>query len=81
MPISEITQKTLTVRLKELEEKNIILSELFFEVPPRVVYSLTPIGAKLKPVLKEMYKCGIDYIEAFGKLRSDNHCGVDICKK
>ena len=52
--INEITQKTLTVKLKELEEKNIIHREVFAEVPPKVEYSLTPIGQKLKPVLKEM---------------------------
>lgn len=79
--ISEITQKTLTVKLKELEEKNIIHREVFPEVPPKVVYSLTPIGKKLKPVLEEMYTWGMDYIEAFGQLSSENLCGVDICKK
>ena len=79
--ISEITQKTLTVKLKELEEKNIIHREVFPEVPPKVVYSLTPIGVKLKPVLEEMYKWGIEYVEAFGQLSSDSLCGVDICKK
>lgn len=79
--ISEITQKTLTVKLKELEEKNIIHREVFPEVPPKVVYSLTPIGVKLKPVLEEMYQWGIEYVEAFGQLSSDSLCGVDICKK
>ncbi|WP_345977766.1 helix-turn-helix domain-containing protein [Sulfurimonas sp. HSL3-7] len=79
--ISEITQKTLTVKLKELEEKNIIHREVFPEVPPKVVYSLTPIGKKLKPVLEEMYKWGMEYIEEYGQLSSDNFCGVDICKK
>jgi len=79
--ISEITQKTLTVKLKELEEKNIIHREVFPEVPPKVVYSLTPIGKKLKPVLEEMYTWGMEYIEAYGQLSSDNLCGVDICKK
>lgn len=79
--ISEITQKTLTVKLKELEEKNIIHREVFPEVPPKVVYSLTPIGKKLKPVLEEMYTWGMEYIEEFGQLSSDNLCGVDICKK
>ncbi|MCJ7765059.1 MAG: helix-turn-helix transcriptional regulator [Thiovulaceae bacterium] len=64
--ISEITQKTLTVKLKELEQKNIIHREVFPEVPLKVVYSLTPIGEKLKPVLQEMFTWGIEYVEAFG---------------
>lgn len=59
--INEITQKTLTVKLKELEEKNIIHRQVYAQVPPKVEYSLTPIGRKLKPVLEEMYKWGIEY--------------------
>lgn len=76
--IAEITQKTLTVKLKELEEKNIINREVFPEVPPKVVYSLTPIGEQLKPVLKEMYKWGIKYVEDYGELTNDNLCNAEF---
>jgi len=72
--ISEITQKTLTVKLKELEEKNIINREVFPEVPPKVVYSLTPAGEKLKPVLKEMYSWGISYVEEHGEITGEVAC-------
>jgi len=72
--ISEITQKTLTVKLKELEGKNIINREVFPEVPPKVVYSLTSSGEKLKPVLKEMYKWGISYVEEHGEITDDAAC-------
>jgi DNA-binding HxlR family transcriptional regulator len=77
--VNEITQKTLTVKLKELEEKNIIHREVFAEVPPKVVYSLTKAGEKLKPVLEEMYKWGINYSEEFGKVTPDNLCEGTIC--
>ncbi len=70
--VSEITQKTLTIKLKELEEKNIIHREVYAEVPPKVVYSLTKCGKKLKPVLEEMYKWGIDYVGECGKITKDN---------
>ncbi|WP_404317151.1 winged helix-turn-helix transcriptional regulator [Malaciobacter canalis] len=76
--IAEITQKTLTVKLKELEEKNIINREVFPKVPPKVVYSLTPIGEQLKPVLKEMYKWGIKYVEDYGELTNDNLCNAEF---
>ena len=79
--ISEITQKTLTVKLKELEEKNIIHREVFAEVPPKVEYSLTPIGKKLKPVLKEMYKWGIDYVQEFGEITNQEPCEAEPCLK
>ena len=78
--INEITQKTLTVKLKELEEKNIINREVFAEVPPKVVYSLTDAGRSLKPVLEEMHKWGINYVQEFGKITSENLCEVNICK-
>ena len=77
--ISEITQKTLTIKLKELEEKNIINREVFAEVPPKVVYSLTSTGLKLKPVLEEMYKWGIDYVDTFGKITDEPTCETVIC--
>ena len=79
--ISEITQKTLTVKLKELEEKNIIHREVFAEVPPKVVYSLTSTGKKLKPVLEEMFKWGVAYVEEFGKITDNNSCENEICEK
>jgi len=80
--INEITQKTLTVKLKELEAKNIIHREVFPEVPPKVVYSLTSTGEKLRPILKEMYNWGISYVEDHGEVTgNDVCCEVDISKK
>ncbi|WP_458700646.1 winged helix-turn-helix transcriptional regulator [Sulfurospirillum sp. 1307] len=66
--ISEITQKTLSIKLKELEEKKIIHREVYAEVPPKVVYSLTPIGQKLRPVLEGMYDWGIEYVKEHGQV-------------
>lgn len=79
--ISEITQKTLTVKLKELEEKNIINREVFPEVPPKVVYSLTEAGKKLQPVLEEMYKWGIFYTSTHGKITDEDSCDTSIGSK
>lgn len=79
--INEITQKTLTVKLKELEEKNIINREVYAEVPPKVVYSLTDCGKRLKPVLQEMYKWGISYVDEFGKNDNIDSCQAEICLK
>ena len=76
--IPEITQKTLTVKLKELESKNIIRREVFPVVPPKVVYSLTPIGEKLRPVLESMFNWGIDYVEEFGTISGKNACDLKL---
>jgi len=66
--ICEITQKTLTIKLKELEEKKIIHRECFAQVPPKVVYSLTSSGKKLRPVLENMRKWGIEYARETGNI-------------
>lgn len=78
--INEITQKTLTIKLKELEEKNIINRECFAQIPPKVVYSLTSSGEKLRPVLEAMHKWGIDYVKEFGKITPENLCKTNICE-
>jgi len=69
--IDEITQKTLTVKLKELEQKNIIHREVFAQVPPKVVYSLTTAGKRLKPVLDEMFDWGVSYVDEFGNITAN----------
>ncbi|QKJ21476.1 winged helix-turn-helix transcriptional regulator [Poseidonibacter lekithochrous] len=66
--ICGITKKTLTVKLKELEEKKLIIREVFPEVPPKVVYSLSPTGERLKEALDCMYKWGVSYVEEHGEV-------------
>lgn len=76
--INEITQKTLTIKLKELEAKKIINREVFAQVPPKVVYSLTPSGKRLRAVVEEMYNWGIDYVQEFGKITHKDSCKLKI---
>ena len=68
------------ITLKELEEKNIIHREVYAEVPPKVEYSLTSSGEKLRPVLENMSKWGIGYVNEFGKITPENMCETNICK-
>lgn len=79
--MSEITQKTLTVKLRDLEEKKLIKRVVFPEIPPKVVYSLTPIGEKLRPVLKEMYDWGILYVEEHGEFMQEGICDAILSKE
>jgi DNA-binding HxlR family transcriptional regulator len=50
--IDGINSKTLTARLRELEQSGLILRKAYPEVPPRVEYCLTQKGRSLKPVLE-----------------------------
>ena len=59
--LGNITTKTLTEQLRELEEARIILRTVFPEVPPRVEYSLSEIGITLKPILKGLCEWGKTY--------------------
>ena len=62
--IPGISKKVLTDDLRALENDGISDREIFAEVPPRVEYSLTPLGKTLKPVLDAMYDWGTDYKSA-----------------
>ena len=48
--IPGISKKVLTDNLRALEDDGIIKREVFAEVPPRVVYSLSELGNSLRPI-------------------------------
>ena len=56
-----ISQKVLTDNLRSLEEDGIIKREVFAEVPPRVVYSLSELGNSLRPIINAMQDWGTEY--------------------
>jgi DNA-binding HxlR family transcriptional regulator len=49
--VEGIGPKTLSDRLKELEEEGLIKREFFSEIPPRVEYSLTDGGVALRDAI------------------------------
>jgi DNA-binding HxlR family transcriptional regulator len=53
-----ISPKTLSERLKRLEEAAVVERACFAEVPPRVEYSLTEKGFALLPVIDQMREFG-----------------------
>lgn len=59
--IPAISKKVLTDNLRSLEDDGLIEREVFAEVPPRVEYSLSPLGQSLKPILDAMYDWGTNY--------------------
>lgn len=63
--IPGISKKVLTDNLRALEDDGLIEREVFAEVPPRVVYSLSELGKTLRPILDAMMDWGIDYKSKF----------------
>ncbi|WP_415767581.1 winged helix-turn-helix transcriptional regulator [Pseudomonas sp. ZB1P45] len=56
--IPDITQRMLTLQLRELEVDGIIHREIYREVPPKVEYSLTELGSSLAPLVSAMREWG-----------------------
>ena len=53
-----ISPKTLTDRLRELEEQGLVERAIYAEIPPRVEYSLTQRGRTLEPVISALAAWG-----------------------
>jgi DNA-binding HxlR family transcriptional regulator len=58
-----ISPRTLSLRLRALEEQGIVERRTFPEVPPRVEYSLTEKGRALAPIIDDMRKYGRTWLE------------------
>lgn len=59
--VPDITQRMLTLQLRELESDNIVSRTIYQQIPPKVEYSLTPLGESLEPIITAMKSWGMDY--------------------
>src|ERR687891_1984283 len=53
-----ISPRTLSLRLRALEEEGIVERQTYPEVPPRVTYALTDKGRALVPLIEDMRTYG-----------------------
>ena len=65
--LAGISPRTLSLRLRALEEQGIVERDTYPEVPPRVEYSLTEKGEALVPLIEDMRRYGREFL------------GVDDC--
>lgn len=59
--LAGVTQRMLTLQLRELEHDGIVHREVYPQVPPKVEYSLTAFGRTLMPVIEAMHRWGEQY--------------------
>lgn len=57
-----ISPRTLSLRLRALEEEAIVARTTFPEVPPRVEYALTEKGRALVPLIESMRAYGLQWL-------------------
>ena len=57
-----ISPRTLSLRLRALEEEGIVKRQTFPEVPPRVEYALTEKGRALVPLIEDMRTYGREWL-------------------
>lgn len=66
--IPAITEKMLSLQLKDLENDGLVKRKIYPEVPPKVEYYLTDFGKTLIPMLEEIAKWGRGLAESKGKM-------------
>jgi DNA-binding HxlR family transcriptional regulator len=70
--LAGISPKTLSERLKSLEKTGVVTRKSFPEVPPRVEYTLTPMGWDLIPLIEHMRDYGTKWLGSDAP-----HCSAD----
>ena len=71
-----ISPRTLSLRLRALEEEGIVTRRTFPEVPPRVEYELTEKGRALVPIIESMRRYGAEWLGATGSCAPEAEAAV-----
>jgi DNA-binding HxlR family transcriptional regulator len=64
-----ITHRMLSQQLKEMEMDGLVIRTDYGEMPPKVEYSLSPLGKSLRPVLSAMHRWGERHGDALMSVR------------
>jgi DNA-binding HxlR family transcriptional regulator len=70
-----ISPRTLSLRLRALEDAGIVERKTYPQVPPRVEYSLTEKGHALMPIIEDMRTYGREWLGATGDCAPE---GIDV---
>ncbi|MBC2774451.1 helix-turn-helix transcriptional regulator [Rhizobium sp. AQ_MP] len=62
--LPSITHRMLSKQLRDMEVAGLVARTVYPVVPPRVDYSLTPLGRSLEPVLQAIGRWGQEHLVA-----------------
>lgn len=81
--VDGISQKMLTVTLRDLERDGLVTRKLYASVPPKVEYSLTPLGASLTHQAEELCRWAEANMEQILRARDnfDKRAGRDVKRR
>ncbi|UJW84082.1 winged helix-turn-helix transcriptional regulator [Devosia sp. SL43] len=65
--VGQVTPRMLTNQLRELEQDGLIIRTVYAQVPPKVEYSLSPLGRSMEPILLSLKAWGDLNIGLYGK--------------
>ncbi len=60
----KITDRTLSIQLKELEQSKLLTKRVYAEIPPRTEYTLTALGEEVIPCIRSLQKLGTSFKHA-----------------
>lgn len=69
--IGGISQRMLTLTLRNLERDGLVVRTLYPEIPPRVEYGLTPLGETLLPVIGGLWDWSVAHYDDIVDARGD----------
>jgi DNA-binding HxlR family transcriptional regulator len=79
--LAGISPRTLSLRLRALEEEGIVERHSFGEVPPRVEYALTPKGLALLPIVEGMRSYGDRWLGGQCGAAADDSADADAAER
>lgn len=56
--IPGVSQRVLTLQLRELENDKVVIRTVYPQVPPKVEYALSDLGSSLEPILIALREWG-----------------------
>lgn len=71
--IEGITERMLTLQLRELEKDGLVIRKVYAEVPPRVEYKLSTIACELIPIWDQLDVWGKKHRELMAEPIKEDH--------